>query len=508
MIATPSSRQHAVTAALVFLGTFLFLYWTVAHRFVLSYDEGIFLDGARRILDGQAPYRDFFILMGPGSFWLQAAMLKLFGMTLAASRISVILDFSIIAASVYWLVAQRSNRPLGIFVAALCILLETADPVVMLPNHRWDSAALAVLSVAILASEAKGWTLYLAGACAGYAALETQTVAIVGLASGVYLLIQDRQRFLKFAAGVAGMTTLAVCILAAQGALGPMLRQMLWTGTNYSQANFVSYFGIFGEYARLLDGAEGSEWIARGVVVLGIATPALLPILAVACVWSGRNAAGWGALCIGAVAMLATAWPRFDTTHLAYVAPLFYAVAAIGIASVPKRWITIPAFLAASLLVAVFTLNYVMTASKGEDFASKVGRVRASGDDAALLQTLDRDIPRGSDLFVYPYLPVAYFVTLSRNPTRYSYLQPGMMSDEDEATALAELQAAPPEHVLYYDLSNKLILRLWPHSDPSRLRMQRIEDYLARNYRKQDQVLYRGMELHVLERMPQAIARR
>ena len=109
---------------------------------------------------------------------------------------------------------------------------------------------------------------------------------------------------------------------------------------------------------------------------------------------------------------------------------------------------------------------------------------------------------------MYPYLPVAYFLTLRKNPTRYSYLKPGMMSDSDEATALAELQAAPPPRVLYYDLSTTLILKLWPHSDPSRLRMLRLEEYLARNYRKTDQVLYRGMPLQVLERVPQALAER
>jgi hypothetical protein len=97
-------------------------------------------------------------------------------------------------------------------------------------------------------------------------------------------------------------------------------------------------------------------------------------------------------------------------------------------------------------------------------------------------------------------------VTLSHNPTRYSYLQPGMMSDEDEATALAELQAAPPARVLYYDLSTKQILRLWPQSDPSRLRMRRMEEYLARNYRKTDQILYRGSEVQILGRVPLAVA--
>ncbi len=56
----------------------------IARRFSLTFDEGIYVDGARRILAGQVPYRDFFIVMGPGTFWLQALALRALGMTLAA----------------------------------------------------------------------------------------------------------------------------------------------------------------------------------------------------------------------------------------------------------------------------------------------------------------------------------------------------------------------------------------------------------------------------------------
>jgi hypothetical protein len=234
--------------------------------------------------------------------------------------------------------------------------------------------------------------------------------------------------------------------------------------------------------------------------------PAILPLLTLALLWTGRKTSGWPVLCIGALAMLATAWPRFDTSHLTYVAPLFYALAAIGVASLPSARIKTPAFLLASLLMALFSLHAFLNWSGSKVVSSQVGPIRASGEDAALLQSLEKNIPRGSELFVFPYLPVAYFVTLSHNPTRYSYLQPGMMSDEDEATALAELQAAPPARVLYYDLSTKQILRLWPQSDPSRLRMRRMEEYLARNYRKTDQILYRGSEVQILGRVPLAVA--
>jgi hypothetical protein len=69
----------------------------------------------------------------------------------------------------------------------------------------------------------------------------------------------------------------------------------------------------------------------------------------------------------------------------------------------------------------------------------------------------------GASLFVYPYLPIAYFLTQARNPTRYAYLNPGMMTHADEAAVLAQLQADPPEWLLYLRLSREEFLRVFPH---------------------------------------------
>ncbi|MEO5923088.1 MAG: hypothetical protein ABIR70_04605 [Bryobacteraceae bacterium] len=231
-----------------------------SQRFVLSNDEGIFLDGSRRILAGQVPYRDFFILMGPGSFWLQAAALKLFGITLAASRLVTMLDLAVIASCVFWLVARGTNIALGAFTALVCLILQTADPVVALPNHRWDSSALAILALTILSSRATPTWVFIAGACGAFAAWVTPTVGLVPLALLAYLIWQDRPRALWFMCGGAIVSVTAIGVLAWQHALGPMLQQMLWTGANYSQANRMLYGTRFGGYRSLFAGAEGMEF--------------------------------------------------------------------------------------------------------------------------------------------------------------------------------------------------------------------------------------------------------
>src|SRR5450755_3004856 len=98
-------------AGVVFLCAFAYLGWVSASRFVLTLnDEGIYLDGGLRVLDGQIPYKDFFSLTGPGTFALEAASMRIFGATLTAGRMPVVFDIAILTACVFWLVSKLSNQ--------------------------------------------------------------------------------------------------------------------------------------------------------------------------------------------------------------------------------------------------------------------------------------------------------------------------------------------------------------------------------------------------------------
>ena len=115
-----SHGSHVIGAMAVFVLSLLWLSWIVLRRFSITFDEEhLRRTGSRRILSGQVPYRDFFIVMGPGTFWLQALALRVFGITLAASRAILLLDLAILATCVFWLV----SRQLGVVYAGLTAAL-------------------------------------------------------------------------------------------------------------------------------------------------------------------------------------------------------------------------------------------------------------------------------------------------------------------------------------------------------------------------------------------------
>jgi hypothetical protein len=118
---------------------------------------------------------------------------------------------------------------------------------------------------------------------------------------------------------------------------------------------------------------------------------------------------------------------------------------------------------------------------------TSVGSVHGKPADLDVLAMIQARVKPSDTLFVFPYRPLLYFVTGAHNPTRYSFLQPGMFSDQDESEALSELRAHPPRWVFYTRVSPEAYLRIWPGSDPRRLQMSGIEDFLRENYQETEQ---------------------
>ena len=83
---------------------------------------------------------------------------------------------------------------------------------------------------------------------------------------------------------------------------------------------------------------------------------------------------------------------------------------------------------------------------------------------------------------MYPYQPIWYALTGAQNPIRFDFLQPGMMTRDDETEALEQLTAHPPRWVIWHNLPPRTVLAIWPSSDPATLHFQRIEQWIRTQY--------------------------
>jgi hypothetical protein len=479
------------------------LWWLAANRFFLTLDEGIYLGGAERVLRGQVPYRDFFTITGPGSFWIHAAILKLLGSTLAHARLALVTDLALLTGAVYWLTARLAGRRFALGAAFFFFAFETRPLFRLYSNHRWDSSAFSMLAVALVfwgTEQPRFFCFFAAGLLAALVAWITPSALALVLVLGIWLVLNKelRSQLLPYTLGLGLCSMGAAGVLFFQGGLGPMFHDLLWTSRHYPEANRVLYgYGAIpsGGFSALFAGASLPQALARATGLIAVLLPPLLP-LAVYAAWLFRR---WRRpefdqqeklatlLVISSFALVISTYPRWSADQLLFIAPVFYVLAAYLLDQFLKaRALRVVTF-ACILGLGAASLAYSVLQVRSEPtLETRIGRMRAAPADQALIEFVTRTIHPGDTLFVYPYLPIVYFLTGARNPTRYSFLQPGMMDAEDYSGALEDLQAHPPKWVFYFALPPATYRGIWPGANPQALQETSIDRYIRAHYRPVD----------------------
>lgn len=496
---TPSEESHPARAKIpicIFAVLVPLLLYFHGQRMVLTNDEGIILDAAQRMVHGQRPYIDFFGYMSPGSYWLQALVFQIGGVALWTGRLIVIADLALQSALVFWLADRLATRKTAIAACLTFTGFQIAEPAFLTAAHRWDSAtfAFAALTLAIWALDhSTRWSWYAVGALFAVAAWCTPSVALVGVVTALWLLLSSERRahLLGLALGAAAVFLAGVAMLAATGSLGGFLNQMLWLSHNYTAVNVMPYGSIISGYGALFEDTNGAlELIIRVILVMCVALPAILPPLSLlcggVCVWRRQSPDRAVLLLLLAAvpALVFTTFPRADVGHLAFIAALPYALTAICLSRILSQRLAPFLGLAAVLLAGLLSSHLFLTWSSTRQVPSPVGLLRVEPNVAEAVGNLMARVHRGDSMFVYPYIPVDYFLTQTRNPTTYSYLAPGMMKDEDEMTALGQLRQDPPQWLLYMKLTRTEYLRVFPNATGLNWRFETLEDWLQQHYQR------------------------
>jgi hypothetical protein len=87
-------------------------------------DEGIFLEGAQRIVRGQVPYRDFFTYFTPGSYYWIALRFKLLGTSLFAGRVILLAYGGTLSLVLYMLARRTCSRRVAALAAWLFLVID------------------------------------------------------------------------------------------------------------------------------------------------------------------------------------------------------------------------------------------------------------------------------------------------------------------------------------------------------------------------------------------------
>jgi hypothetical protein len=439
------------------------------------HDEGLMLQAAARIADGQLPYRDFWWNYGPGQPLLLAPFDALFGGSLVPWRVLRVLLDATVALLAFVLAGREVERLGGVrgwrrllpLLAWVAVAGAMAFPTGPGPNP----AALALGLGALVAAPRHA---VLAGILAGVAAVFRLEI---GAAAALGVALLGAPRAIAFAMATAALGWLPFILAAPDEALDQTLG-----------------FLRIQDLQRLPFPLDPAEAGGDPNKLLELWMPALL-VAGTAAVALGAavRRPPLAALALGPLALAGLAYllGRTDEFHLV---PLSVALAVLLAAAAARE----PRGLAAAGLTALLALVAVhgLERKAGQlrhlpELAPVPGPagdgVRTGAAEAADLRAV-LDAVGDRTLFVAPPRfdqvtvgdPLLYVLAGAENPTRYDVMQPGVVTTaEVQREMVADLERARPQ-----------VLVRWrdprtgpePNGSGRSSGVRLLDDHLARTY--------------------------
>jgi 4-amino-4-deoxy-L-arabinose transferase-like glycosyltransferase len=497
---------------LIFLGSLAYL-CLFRSTVTMDPDEGIILQGAERILHGEVLYRDFFSYFTPGSYYLYALLFKIFGSSMLVARTTLAVYGGLFSVFTFLMARRVCSRGFALFAAYLVTM--TCLPCRFLALHNWDSTLWACVAlycgIWFLESRGPGW-IFGTGTFASLTFLFEQSKGgglVLGMGLGFAILVMlDRSRvqvgrkhWAILAAGFSWPFVLTISYFAVQHALSTMVSDWFWPLRHYSGVNSVPYG--FQSWDGIMKGPLGPGALFGEIIAILAMSPSLimpaLPIIAImlGVYWIieakgrrlGPGKAAYYVFTCSTLAglLLSVVIARADALHFVYLIPLLYLVLAWIMEGKDIRggressfWslVNIAIFLAFTATGMAF-----LTTSHGAQVAleTRRGTLRVQREDSVVKFT-QANTPAGSSIFVYPYLPLYYFLTATFCPTRFEYLQPGMHTHAQEEEAIREISADRTPVVLWELGFSEKISNSWPNTPLRYVFDAPVADYLTSEY--------------------------
>jgi hypothetical protein len=408
-------------------------------------DEGVILNGATRMLDGQRLYTDFFEFLPPGAFMVTAGWFKLVGISIVSTRALAILTVVGIACFTYLtchLVSQKA--PLSALITIGWVIMSQGPWTVI--SHHWFTTLFSMMAAwaALVSAEYERLPLRLpliAGAAAGMAAMVTPTRGAYAAMAALLAYFRPRTRPAELIVYLVG------CALAPMGLIG----YLIWTDGLATAFDDVVMFPAehYSAIQRVPFGALSTP--QNSLLTYLFPAAALLLVLVCALDWRICRHNRRLRLCIAfAAAGFVGCFPRPDAVHIAFAAPLVLPLVLLCIGDLARHWRPFVLYSAVCLMaVAVVpsALWFVWTVEKAlAGTLTPTPRGQVAAVDLPALPGLFRRIaatPSADAYFFYPYMPMMPFLTARNDVSPYDLFVPGYtLPSQYHETCIAAMRRA------------------------------------------------------------------
>ena len=475
-------------------------------------DDGTLLCGAERIIHGQVFARDFFEVMGPGTFYWLAIFFKLFGVTFLASRICLFISSLGIALSYYFLTCRicRSYRTLPCLILAGTVFSGNWPAI----SHHTDStffALLAIICLVLWKDATRNSLVTATGLLAGITTCIHQPKGVLLLCACLVWLWFQRHRtsapLLTAVLLIGGYFTVVAFVLTyfwSQGALGSLVYANYFFPLHYySGVNSVAYaFGIFRyNWTNNVTAFGGGLWafVIASILLIPFLFVAVLPVLILFIGFRYK----WKSITPEIALYWLCGWAlwlseihRKEITYLAFGSPLLIILCIYALTQSRRKLADIALQILAISAVCLVGLNCCSVLYAGAHTTmTRVGKVAVIGSEPAL-RFMNEYIAPGEEILVYPDSPGYYFLSGTTNPTRYSLLTYNYNTPAQFQEVLSVLDQRRVKWVIWDTTRLSKSADTLPGSQPKSLDGYIVEPYLESHYKLVED--YEG--IHIMER--------
>jgi hypothetical protein len=423
-------------------------------------DEGLFLYEAKRVLDGDVMYRDFFDVMAPGGVYLIALLFALFGVSMETARLSMAIVHALIAVMVFMICRRLGAR--RSFAAAAALAHPTlCYSVLPMASPHWLGTllTLVILRVALWhPRSAFRWCAALGFLSGAMVITQHQKSAAILPCMALLVYLEGRReaardsihRLLAFAAGAAAVIVPVGGALLATVGWRPLFDALVYHPFfHYREVNRYSW----GHYAKMLPFLYPFAELFRQLPAITLLTLARAASEAVA----GTDPARARTLLILTVVGAAAAGSILynpNYTHLGVIAPIYFVLVTETIDTILRgleRYVAalrIVGFASACALCVYFVqYNEERRQFRQKQYSFSHQTVFGEIDvrtelEIALVATLRERLPTmpSRELFCYTGCSNIYLATDARNPTRFQLLRPGYNRPDQFAEVIDVLE--------------------------------------------------------------------
>lgn len=495
---------------IIFTSAYFYLFVRVLWRIG---DEGSIVYGAQLVAEGAIPYKDFFEVMGPLTFFWLGSFFKLFGTDLIVAR-GVLLFTGVSTILLIYSLTRRYYKGSFDYLPAVFYII-VSIPLWPGSNHHWDSNLFCLLAISIfLIWWDKGGLFYLSlsGLISGIASCFMQQKGLfIFIIFTILLLVENKFKeqkginlISKLTALFSGYVFVGILVILFfhinEGLSELIYANLIWPLSQYEKVNCTPYgYGLkelfLPGWVSVLNSILpcAVSFIIIGCFLILFLVIILVPMIIVFSFVLERiflkekrffnlNILP---LFLCGIGLWLSELHRMDMPHIIYGSPLLIILLFLIISTYLKNiGYTKDIVLGFISICIIFfgTYNALIALNAKEKIITRRGEIYCFKKDNCL-EFLKQNTEEGNWIFVYPYYPMYYFLANVRNPTRYSILMYHINTKAQFYEVINDLEKKNVKYVLWDTLVDGQKINKWfPNYKHPFVKDLEIERYLKNNY--------------------------